>query len=198
MLYASIPIVRNIKIAIQFDTKKYSTKILKNNIDKKGLIIKHYHNFSVLRSEFVYSVFWSSGYVNITKIPSLEAIEKSKDQILRIMNICPEDLILNHSVQNICASGSFSQSFNLHEIGKRWDSEQISLRKNLSAFPAIFAKCNNLGTCVLFQNGKYSLVGVRKEINLEPLLSLITCQLQKNELQACSNWTESRGGDCMS
>lgn len=184
MLNVSSPIIRNIKIAIQFSTENCNISDLKHRVDNLTIPATHYHNFSVVRESFVYSVFWSCGYINITKIRSFADINAAKTTILNILQLTPSDLIRDYSLHNICASGSFSNRLDLEKLTSIWSrKEGFRVRKNLSTFPALFVKCSNLGTCVLFQSGKYSLVGVREEKNLVILLDHISRDIsQQNGL----------------
>lgn len=185
MVHVSDPIIRNIKIAIRFCKKKHHGTELKSRISETS--IKHYHNFSILRSTYVYSIFWNCGYVNITKIPSMCEISRATENILSLLRVPTSDL-LKTDIHNICASGKFSEKLNLSVIKDKLSKEgSLQVNRNLSAFPALFVKCSSLGTCVLFQNGKYSLVGVNSTSKLSLLLKIITDKIQEHDLSSYTN-----------
>ena len=182
MLHVSRPEIRNVKIAIKVDISKYCPSVLKRRTIETGVNTKHYHNFSIIRTQYVYSVFWKSGYINITKIPDLHGIEKAVSHISSILSI-DRDHIQPHTIHNICASGDFSRTFNLSRLKKALSKEKdINVSRNLSAFPALFLRYPNLGTCVLFQNGKYSLVGVNEDRKLTHLIRKVTHKIRQHEL----------------
>ena len=182
MFHVSDPIIQNVKIGIRFDVARYDMQNLKKRATCQCENISNYHNFSVLRSVFVYSIFWNCGYINITKIPSTQKIEKAISHILLILGINSSHLEEKH-IHNICASGAFSKNLDLTKIKNQLSQrEDLKVRRNLSTFLALFVKVIGTGTCVLFQNGKYSLVGVKTEQTLAKLIAKIALEISKNGL----------------
>lgn len=174
MLSASIPVVQNIKIGFRIEYKN-SIDTLKKNCEKKSCSVKHYHNFSVIRDRFVFSIFWKKGYVNVTKLKCFSHIEQTIVCIISLLDLERQDIVDTPIIHNICASGRFSRPLNLTLTKKKLEEKNIRTIKNLSFFPALFVKIVGLGTVVCFQNGKYSLVGVNTE---EKVHKLIDCFLK--------------------
>lgn len=156
------PIIRNLKIGLRLDIGKYKESL--HNLD-----ITHYSNFSVLRDIYVYIIFWSGNYVNITKIPSIRFLQHSIKHFMSILKIKSsrlkrlfkkKRLLKNISIHNICASGRFKTSRNLKTLRNFLTTEKLNARVKLNQtfFPALFVKFSQ-GTCIIFQNGKYTVVG---------------------------------------
>lgn len=171
MINVSKPIINNYKIGFAFDSSCLQVSVLKSCLERKKITTKHYHNFSIVRHLYVFSIFWESGYVNVTKIRKASDIKKAVSTFFRLCDIQSHSIVKHPEIHNICASGSFSQTLNLLTIKEKF-LEKTSFRawRNLSNFPALFINVTNLGTVVLFQNGKYSLVGVNSETNITLLI----------------------------
>lgn len=170
MYQPSFPKVQNIKIGFRYDSKTYNQNYIKEKLDH--LSTKHSHNFSVLRNKYVYIIYWTSGYVNVTGIKQEALIADSQLHFSYLMNIKEE--ISDPSIHNICASGRFSNQIDLeriHEIVR--EKSLLSAIYNLSYFPALFLKNPKYGTCVMYKNGKYSLVGVKKTENIIPFIEKV-------------------------
>ena len=169
MISASEPIIQNIKVGFRYEVKNTPSSSIRERLQQKNS--KNLHNFSVLRDKFVYSIFWTGGYVNITGIRNANKIQEAQNHIIELLNL---DCRQSAEIHNICASGKLSKAVNLERIRDYVSNNtKDKVILNLSFFPALFIKVRNFGTCVLYRNGKYSLVAVRKFEDLIPFISYI-------------------------
>lgn len=162
-----LPTIRNIKVGVNISVCKYRDWTIK----RSSLNVVNHSNYSVLRDVFVYIIFWSGNYVNVTKIPSFKEVSKSVKHFQRILKINKCDYKI--TIHNICASGKFKKDYNLkklHHILKEHIKGRVKL--NQSVFPALYVKYN-IGTCIIFQNGKYTIVGCDKRKNIRTIVESI-------------------------
>ena len=173
------PAVNNVKIGFRYDYKKHTPLLFKKKLDNIKGELKHYHNFSKWRNKFTYLIYWTKGYVNTTGIKNLVDIDESKHHFMKLLDITEEDITSQPSIHNICASGSYSKVINIPKIEKHLREFEKTYRVTYhrSYFPAIFVKIPNIGTCNLFRNGNFSIVGVRQMENIPILMDLITSAL---------------------
>lgn len=173
MTSSSKPSVQNIKIGfklVSIQTKAAMKKSARERCSK----FTDYHNFSVIRDKHVFSIFWDSGYINATKIKSFREIEQAVSNISNILNVSRNQFSEKPTIHNICASGRLLINLNLTKLKNNLlQFEDIKITRNLASFPALFIKIPQLGTCVLFQNGKYSLVGIKSEDKIVQLYERI-------------------------
>ena len=172
MFTATEPVIRNIKVGFRYNTETRSVNDIKGILTR--LESKHLHNFSVLRSCYVYTIFWTGGYVNITGIRNRSEIDKSEKHIMNLMKLNTEDITQQLEVHNICASGTFSKIIDLERTRKyikHNTSHRVTL--NLEYFPALFIRIKKLGTCVLYRNGKYSLMAIRQFNQVEEFIKYL-------------------------
>lgn len=163
-----LPTIRNLKIGVNISIRKYKEWTLK----KSTLNVVNHSNYSVIRDVFVYIIFWSGDYVNVTKIPSSSDIDKSVQHFKKILKIkhCKYTI----TIHNICASGKFIRPYNLkrlHRFLKQCDLN-AKIKLNQSIFPALYVKFKS-GTCIIFQNGKYTVVGCDSEKQITRLVSSV-------------------------
>lgn len=147
--------MQNIKLGFRIQSKVTKDSIFKK-LDCPSL--KTFHNFFVLRKQFVYTIFWAGSYINVTKIPDYKDIEKAVDYISNILDIVPIDI----KIHNICSSGSLEKNLQLRTLSQSLKSEYRT-SFNTHFFPALFLRRKFEPTIVLFQNGKYSIIGAKSE-----------------------------------
>ena len=144
MISASKPIVRNIKVGFRYDNKRKSSSEIKEILTL--LNSKHLHNFSILRNKYIYSIFWTGGYINITGINTEKEIITARDHIKNLLQI--EEILGPTQIHNICASGKLSSTVNLEKIREHLTKfTDYKTILNLSYFPALFFTIKNLGFC---------------------------------------------------
>lgn len=166
VLYGELPRIRNLKVGVNIPICKYRQRAINNS---KLNIVDH-SNYSVIRDVYVYIVFWSGNYVNITKIPSIKVVKKSVEHFQRILNLKRSAFTI--TIHNICASGKFNKARNLkklYKFMKNINNQEVRVKLNQSIFPALYVKFKT-GTCIIFQNGKYTIVGCESETNVRTIV----------------------------
>jgi len=151
--------VQNIKIGFRFNPKLSKSELI-NLLEKYDP--KIYHNFLVLRLTFVFTIFWTGSYINITKIKSCQDIEKAVYEIINKLNVKPDEV----KIHNICLSGSIDKKVSLRELCQKLKTHYRT-SFNTHFFPALFLRRIKEPTIVLFQNGKLSIIGAQSEIQAE-------------------------------
>jgi TATA-box binding protein (TBP) (component of TFIID and TFIIIB) len=121
---------------------------------------KFYSNCVVLRHKFVYIIYWTSNYVNVTKIPSKEDLSKCVSHFEEITKLECEKSVRIH---NIVAHGNFNARQELEDLSRRLHLVKSShiILLNRSFFPSLFIKKLDFGTCIIYQTGKFCLIGVK-------------------------------------
>lgn len=170
--------VSNIKGSFKFEpTSENFIQLIVQN-DCENLNLKWYKNFVVLRAKFVYIIFWSSGYVNVTKIRELSDIRQVFEEFSRLTGIATSS---KFKIQNIHAFGRLNNIPNLHQCYQKirdYESGEFTVFFNPSFFHGLKIY-NHLGTFLLFQSGNYSFLGCRSMKNLNKLSSAICAVMSK-------------------
>lgn len=167
--------IGNIKGSFTFPKNAPNCDKLKTAIERLSKEVKTHRNFIVLRLQYVYIIFPSSGYVNATKLRNLSEVKECMKEFETATGI------IQHSkfrIHNIHAFGRLTKTLNLHQyrqhIGHRARSEDILVSFNPSLFHGMKIRVKDLGTFILFQSGNYSLLGVRSVHRLQELAKRIT------------------------
>ena len=183
------PKVHNIKFGFKFaDNSNHLTALfgrIRNGGLYKSHFVKKYANFVVVKGAFVYTIFPSCGYVNVTGVENFRQVSAS------IFNICTL-LRLNRSyitscikVHTITASGTvrdpISQNvlkrfFTCGESRTRYKGWIKRIHFNPEKFPA-FMIFTIHGTVLLYPS-KYVFVGSSSLSQIESLYELIESLLQ--------------------
>ena len=167
--------IGNIKGSFTFLKNKVNCEKLRAASERLGDRVKTHRNFIVLRLKYVYIIFQSSGYVNVTKLSNLLDIKECLKEFENVTRICEYSKFRIH---NIHAFGKLKQSLNLHQyhqcIGHKARSEDIQVSFNPSLFHGLKIKVKDLGTFILFQSGNYSLLGARSIGKLQKLSAKIS------------------------
>lgn len=162
--------VSNIKGSFSFEKTSENIKKIRQYQPKKSESVVQHSNFTVIRSEFVFIIFWSSGYVNVTKIKNFADIKKVFPEFIELTDIQPVSRI---SIHNIHAFGVWKNNHNLNDLRiklRRADlNSNIGVSFNPSFFPGLIIRIKNLGTFILFQSGKFAFLGVKSLKNLEKI-----------------------------
>lgn len=140
--------------------------------------VKRHRNFVVLRLRFVYIIFQSSGYVNVTKIRNVLEIKDCLEEFREVTGISQHSKFRIH---NIHAFGKLSRTLNLHQshrqVAHKAQTQDIIVSFNPSLFHGMKIRVKDLGTFVLFQSGNYSLLGSRSLSRLQKLATTISTLL---------------------
>ena len=156
-------LINNIKASFVCYTKQEltSSDIVKLFKLKKGIIIKQYNNFCVLKNGYAtYTIFPKRGdkkiHINITGLKELHSIKTATEKISELFST----LITfkkDYVIDNISASCSFKINCDLDRFHKDYSD---TIKFNNERFPAFFYKTNN-GTAIIFMNGNLNLVGCK-------------------------------------
>ena len=137
---------------------------------------KHTKNYcKVKEKKYCYSVF-KSGFINVTGIKHLHEIKPTIQKICKRIGSKTNDLdkqtngaiyvIDNITVTGVLCVCGINLSF-LHAHS----SEKYTTKYNNLHFPGLFLKINNLiGTVILFQSGKFNIVGLKCFNQITPIL----------------------------
>ena len=153
--------VSNIKIAFTCNSEELRAR---QSVKCK---VKHYSNFSVLKLTFTYIIFWSSGYINVTKLKTKKDISSARIEIEELFKI---KLHEKFDIHNIFSSGQI----NLHIHSLYWIYKNIEVNSKkvlyLSFYPDLRIMCRK-GTIIIFQSGKVTILGCKSFENLSELYS---------------------------
>lgn len=166
----------NIKGSFKYSKTENNCELISRLMNEKS--IKQHKNFFVLRDTFVYIIFPTSGYVNVTKIKTIPEIKSAIQDFTQITGIFPES---RFKIHNIHAFGSFAEVPNLHKLQrelKNLKPEKTIVSFNPSFFHGLKIKIEHLGTFVLFQSGNFSFLGARSISKLQKLAHNISTIIQ--------------------
>lgn len=160
------PIVSNVKIHFKLSEEVNHLKKLKNL--KERWEVKWHSNFVVIRARFVYIAYFSSNHINATGLKSELDISSSLAELCEIYEIKSE-LFSNAKIDNITSSGSFNRKIKLNVIRQnlkeKTEEHSCSFNYNKDHFPGAFLKffshSQKVGTAIIFNSGKYSIVGAK-------------------------------------
>jgi len=143
----------------------------KVKLENIGIIVKNYHNFSVLKDKKLsFIFFFTSGHVNCTGTQSRANLKKTLRSIRKIFSIKLPKRSL--TLVNSTWSGRFKYDCvdilsvvdGRIEIPKHWIP---SVRKN--SFPAAVIRQKEGPSAVIFKNGKFIIVGAKKSNQVKKL-----------------------------
>lgn len=129
--------------------------------------IKNFHNFMVLRfpdQSYIYTLFTTSGHVNVTGIKSFDLVKDSADFFAKTF-----DLVLDSDcvkVDNSTSTGRIiGGRLNLLSVKSKLEDKcsntSFILRPHF--FPGGVIRRKKLPTVILFASGKYIIVGSKSE-----------------------------------
>lgn len=175
----------NIKGSFKYSKTEKNTEIIERLKSDDTKTIKQHKNFLVLRATFVYIIFPSSGYVNVTKIRKICEIKPVFHEFIQLTGIIPNS---RFKIHNIHAFGSFEIVPNLHKFQR--ELKDLKIEKTIVSFnPSFFhglkIRIEELGTFVLFQSGNYSFLGAKSIAKLQKLSKIIGDIIQNN--LSCQN-----------
>lgn len=170
--------IGNIKGSFTYD----KNSVLNLNASHLENSVKKHRNFIVLRLRYVYIIFQSSGYVNVTKLRNALDVKECLKEFKKVTGLLN---VSKFRIHNIHAFGRLEKCLNLHlchqYIGHKARAEDIIVSFNPSLFHGMKIKVKDLGTFILFQSGNYSLLGARSLSKLEKLSNTINRLLTVQE-----------------
>ena len=162
---------------------KLSCKIRIFNNDRISFntdnLVKHYNNFSIVKSKYVYTVFTKtkilgSFHINITKIPSLEHVPMALNDINSIIN--ENFSILNYKIENLTCLHNFQNKLNLVKISENFNQnlnlQIVKMHYNPEKFPGMFLSIKEC-TILIFSSGKMVVIGAANEDNAKKGLNAV-------------------------
>lgn len=105
--------VSNIKGAFRITSSENVLNFLKKISTNH---IKFYSNCVVLRHKFVYIIYWTSNYVNVTKIPDQKSLLESIHHFEEVTKL---ECVKKVDIHNIVAHGHFPERQILEDISKK-------------------------------------------------------------------------------
>lgn len=172
---SEIPQIGNLKLGVRADVSN-----IQRALQSPDLNVVRHGNFCVLRNVYVYIIFWS-GYINITKIPNVRHVKASVRHLMTLFK--NEKLFIDPSsirIHNISASGQFSEKHNLKILSQHFKKSRKALRVklNLIFFPGLFIRYKG-GTCTIFQNGKYTILGCKNYTRIIKIANSVCVYMKK-------------------
>ena len=153
------PKIQNYKISFRAPHNRVN-QFLRETIKQSDSTLVRYHNFAVLRREFVYTIFYS-GFVNATKIRSREECIKAVKYLFDAIG--HDASSLDFRTDNITSSGRYKQPIQVGRL-KRYFTQLNGGGAEVSFKPQVFAGCTvkyRNGSINLFESGAYTIVGTR-------------------------------------
>lgn len=142
--------------------------------------LKRTGNLGILKTQFTFILSLSSGYVTITGLRQLAQINVAREEIIQIIRL-PMQPISPCIIHNICGSGRFEGSIPLNRLRECLKREpNCQVMSNSQYFPALFVKIEpKLGTIILFQTGKFSIVGAKQIESLWSIHQTVSAIIQQ-------------------
>ena len=161
-----------------------------HNIEKLKIALSNFEtkkciNFFVWKcAGYSYNIFTSSGSVNSTGIKDFADIKKAVQVFRDKFNFQNEDDLTTPIVDNTTFSGSFGKEINVSSLLQKLPvcvSSGVSARFTPQFFPCLTYKTPET-TCLIFANGKYSIVGGKTLEHAEKIYDVI-----RSALSNCDN-----------
>lgn len=179
------PRITNIKISIRLNEKEQTHALLRNVRACREYLRSH-GNFYILRHRFVYVIFPASGFVNITKIKSVQEIQQSIIHFMRCLRL-PYSRLPFPKIDNICCIGQIHAPIYLQSLDTFSKIPQIYQRYlirtfcALDTFPRLYVR-TSFGTIHVYKSGRYLFLASKHP-------KYVTCQfhLLKKLVQSCFN-----------
>ena len=162
-------IVKNYKISAYINCVKQD---LLHKL-KKDVTVKCYGNFFVWRKgSFVYIIFPCANYVNITGIRSKRKLHCSFRKFEDKFQL--KNSLTFKQIDNITTCSSINNFKNINyfrkkllDLNDKFEKRFYSLKFNSNYFPAIYLKLRDKGTFIIFNSGKFNLVGFNSIIEIK-------------------------------
>jgi len=161
----------NFKVSVKFVKFKIS-----ESVKRKCKSIKEHGNFYVVRiGTFVYTIFPTVFFINITGIKAQKEINSSITLIRNELGISSE--VAFKRIDNITACCKFIDFVglqNFHKYLLKQPNHYHSCKFNSYIFPSIYLKLQSKGTIVIFNSGKFNIVGLSCEQEITKCLTQIS------------------------
>jgi TATA-box binding protein (TBP) (component of TFIID and TFIIIB) len=160
MAHGTGPTVKNVKGSFRLSNSVHLNEKA-NELELKEYNIKRFHNFFVLRSQYVYIVFYS-GFVNVTGVKAIEEFPISVTNFLNIFDFENSDIIEPPKIDNLTASGLFNiNPMFLSKLANCFHKEDgiVKVTYKPVFFPSVIVKYITIGTIMIYGSGRYNIVG---------------------------------------
>ena len=163
-------IITNFKGHFRYTNSEENKRRVRNLTSGDKCSVKHHANFTVLKSEFTFVVFWTAGFVNVTKVRRLDQLNTSV--VREFGNITGIFSANSPIVDSIHAKGSVTLTHPLRTLHE----SAIQLGFNAELRPSYFSGLivrSAEGTLIVFQSGKYFILGSKTVDNTEKVSDLL-------------------------
>jgi len=167
-----IPVLKNVKFHFSVNHPLSIPERLLNRSSTK----KHVNFYVIRLSSFVYIIFNTAGHVNVSGVPSFEAIASALEEFNTHFHCQVKRSAVR--IDNTTASGQFSTDFNFPKLLKHCSAKshpgyKISVRTDF--FPSIILRPSHASknflektaTCIIFSNSKYIIVGSKSQDTIQ-------------------------------
>ena len=124
-----------------------------------------HNNFVVVKEDLTYIIFPDIGFVNITGIKDFSFLERIIPRFCETFSVRGEDVTSQLVIDNISAAGDFHRLIDLSSLQQKInlpeERRRFSFHLDRNFFPGAVCKSVGLGTITVFPSGKYVIVGVR-------------------------------------
>jgi TATA-box binding protein (TBP) (component of TFIID and TFIIIB) len=162
------PKINNVKVHISINKdcinilKKALFKYEQETVTKnKKSKVKKFPNYISIKENFTYIIFPKGGYINITGIPSLEEIKNVKTELCKDFSLQLHMLTEEVIIDNISASGDFNYKINIPKLQHILKNTDFKTKFDRDFFPGIFCYTYTIGTIIIYNSGKYVIVGAK-------------------------------------
>ena len=162
------PKINNVKVHFKI-CKKVT---LKDNLSHNCDTVWH-HNFAVVRWRYVYTIWFNSGVINITGIPTIDDIRVAVADICELLEIRETDIKCFPIIDNITASGKLGKNIDLKKLKA---AQKINIAYNPDIFTGAFCKTDN-GTIIIFSTGSYNIVGAKCQHHVSTIFTLLNAAI---------------------
>jgi TATA-box binding protein (TBP) (component of TFIID and TFIIIB) len=150
------PKVSNVKISF-----KVGIGVCTSLLDHPSAKITSY--YVIVREVYVFTFYFKSGVINITKIATFNDIPNA---VKKFMELISSNISVQVRVDNSTATGSCQTRIDFNRFKNVLDYDCL-LRYNNLVFPGAFFKTPNNKRIILFKSGKYVCLGCRSESEVE-------------------------------
>jgi len=172
-------LITNYKISCCFSKfpKEFSSKLAKDQYTKQ------HGNFFVFRPKVkfcVFIIFPRSGFVNITGL-------KKEDKFPEAINLFLNHFQLNSrltslKIDNITACSKIRKFANIEVVEQILLSKKeklLSIKFNSYIFPSLYLKIKEKGTIIIFNSGKFNIVGLSCQSKIKDQISILSALINR-------------------
>lgn len=174
--------ITNVKVSVKIGEVCLDTVAKK--LKEKNIVFKQFQNYLVIQNVFTFIIFRSSYklksslcHVNITKIPTVNDIERAKSHLEELLNI--EKTVQPFNIDNITASIDLGLTILPEKIISIFNKD-CKITFNKETFPGVFLKFEK-GTAIIFHTGKCIVIGCKNITDVERLTSFLLIKLREEK-----------------